>query len=113
MIFSYAVWGAVTCAQNFGNTFVSRARNSASLKRHLAAAMMSNGIWITNQMLVLGVFFDQLTGKHGRVIQVSTGIYYTLCTIAGSLLGHYWSMKTEHGLGRVGAYATDVTPQDA
>lgn len=105
MILTYAIWGVVTCAQNFGNTFVSRARNSGSLKRHLVAAMMSNGIWIANQILVLGTFFDQLTGKQGRLIQVSTGVFYTLCTVAGSLLGHWWSMRTEHGLGRVGAYA--------
>ena len=101
---AWIIWGIIIFLQNFGNTFVSRARNSASLRRHAIAAMLSNGIFVSNQMMMFGVFFDNLAGHHGRTTQVVTGIFYTLFTIVGSLVAHKWSLKTEHGSARVGAY---------
>lgn len=101
----WLIWGTMIFFQNFGNTFVSRARNSGSLKRHAIAACLSNGIFVSNQMMMFGVFFDRLSGKQGLHTQVVTGVFYTLFTILGSLVAHQWSMKTEHGAARVGAYA--------
>jgi hypothetical protein len=104
MLIGYLGWAAVLFAQNYSFTYVSRARNSGSLMRHLKAAVFSNGIWIFSQILMLGVMFDNLTGKHGFGPQVLSGIIYTMSTVAGSLFAHFVAQKTEKGKDRVGAH---------
>ena len=42
----WLLWAVNLLAQNFCFTFVSRARNSGSLKRHVVAAIASNGVWM-------------------------------------------------------------------
>lgn len=99
----FASWAAVLFFQNVAFTFTSRARNSASLGRHLQASVFSNGIWIFSNMLMLGPMFAYLTGKHGLLPQVLTGTLYTVSTVSGSLVAHYLSKKTECGKNAVGA----------
>jgi hypothetical protein len=99
----FASWAAVLFFQNVAFTFTSRARNSASLNRHLQASIFSNGIWILSNMLMLGPMFEYLTGKHGLVSQALTGVLYTVSTVSGSLAAHYLSKKTEQGKNAVGA----------
>lgn len=103
-IFEWVIWAPILLAQNFSFTFVSRARNSGSLKRHLVAALASNGIWFASQILIFTALFQAITGKLGLKLAVLAGAYYTVFTVSGSLLAHYWSLRTEKGLSRVGAY---------
>lgn len=99
-----ALWAILLFAQNFTFTFVSRARNSASLKRHLTACLLSNGIFYFTQLVTLSANLDIVTGKHGTKLAVIYGLIYTIATAAGSITSHYWALKTEKGLSRVGAY---------
>jgi hypothetical protein len=100
---SWAAWAAVLFFQNVSFTYVSRARSSGSIVRHLKASIFSNGIWIFSQMIMLGPMFDYLTGKHGRTAQLGAASLYTLSCVAGSLFAHWLAMKTEKGKNAVGA----------
>jgi hypothetical protein len=97
------LWILVLFFQNISFTYVSRARNSGSLLRHVKAAIFSNGIWIFSQMLMLGPLFAYLTGKHGVTGQLGTGLVYTVATVSGALFAHYWALRTEKGKTAVGA----------
>lgn len=100
---SWVLWAFILVAQNFAFTFVSRARNSGSLKRHIIAAIGSNGIWFASQLIIFTAMFRMMTGVYGHAMQVFTGVYYTVFTIIGSVLAHYWSLKNEKGKSAVGA----------
>lgn len=103
MLGGFLGWAGILFAQNYSFTYVSRARNSGSLLRHLKAAVFSNGIWIYSNMLMLGPMFDYLTGKHGKGQQLVAGIVYTVSTVSGSMIAHFISKKTEKGKNAVGA----------
>lgn len=114
MVIDWLLWAALLVSQNFAFTFVSRARSSGSLSRHVKAAIFSNGIWIVSQIVLLGPMFDNLTGKHGRFLQFISGVVYTTATVSGSIFAHYWALKTEKGKSAVGAnkrYAQITTEQ--
>lgn len=100
---TWALWAALLIAQNFAFTFVSRARNSASLKRHVIAAVFSNGIWFASQFIIVSKFVDMLKGNLGLGMALATGLFYTLFTITGSVVSHYWALRTEKGKAAVGA----------
>ena len=99
---NWLLWAAVLFTQNISFTYVSRARSSGSLLRHLKASIFSNGIWIFSNMIMLGPMFDYLTGKHGIPAQVGTGVEYTIACVGGSLFAHYWALRTEQGKNAVG-----------
>jgi hypothetical protein len=100
---SWFIWSIVLFLQNFAFTYVSRARSSGSLLRHVKASFFSNGIWIFSQMIMLGPLFDYLQGKHGLVPQIHVALQYTFTTMAGSIAAHYWALRTERGKSAVGA----------
>jgi hypothetical protein len=100
---SWFIWAVILIAQNFAFTFVSRARNSGSLRRHVVASVASNGIWFTSQFIIFSKMYDLMTGKHGVVVAIATGLFYTGFTVLGALIGHHISLKTEKGKGAVGA----------
>lgn len=100
---SWALWAALLVAQNFAFTFVSRARNSGSLQRHVVAALGSNGIWFCSQVIIVSKMMDMLTGKAGLWVAIGTGLFYTAFTIIGSVLAHKVSLVTEKGKSAVGA----------
>jgi len=100
---SFLLWALVLFSQNFSFTYVSRARSSGSLLRHLKASILSNGIWIFSNMLMLGPMFDYLTGKHGHLAQFGVGLEYTVVCVTGSIAAHYWALRTEKGKNAVGA----------
>lgn len=106
------IWALNLIAQNFAFTFVSRARNSGSIQRHVIASLFSNGIWIMQIQILFGAFMDYLTGKHGRLWQIAVGIYYTVFTVSGAVFAHYWSLKNEKGKAQVGASSkrAEITP---
>jgi len=97
------LWAFILICQNYAFTFVSRARNSGSLIRHLVAALASNGVWFVSQILIFTQLFAILTGKYGILKAVLTAIYYTVFTVTGSILAHYHSLRNEKGSSAVGA----------
>lgn len=111
---TWILWAVLLIAQNFAFTFVSRARNSGSLKRHVVAAVGSNGIWFCSQIIIVSKMMDMLTGKYGLPLAIGTGVFYTAFTIAGSVLAHHISLKTEEGDGAVGASSkyVQITPAE-
>lgn len=100
---TWIIWAPVLVAQNFAFTFVSRARNSGSLKRHMVAGIASNGVWFISQIIIFSKMFAMMTGKYGVWMAVFTAAYYTLFTLIGSLAAHYWSLSNEKGKAAVGA----------
>ncbi len=99
---SWLVWAAILFAQNISFTYVSRARSSGSIFRHLKASIFSNGIWIFSQIIMLGPLFEYLTGKHGLAAQLTSAAVYTVACVSGSIFAHYLAMKTEKGKNAVG-----------
>lgn len=112
-ITSWVVWAFILIAQNFAFTFVSRARNSGSLKRHLIAGFFSNGIWFTSQLLIFTEMFSMMAGKKGIWAAAFAGAYYTVFTLSGSLAAHFYALKTEKGKSAVGASSryAQITPE--
>jgi hypothetical protein len=72
----------------------------------MVAGVFSNGVWFASQMLIFSVLYQAMTGKLGFRLAVAAGVYYTTFTLTGSLLAHWWSLNSEKGLARVGAYKT-------
>lgn len=97
------LWALVLVAQNWSFTFVSRARNSASLKRHMIAGLCSNGIWFASQIIIVNKIVDMMKGNYGAWAAIGTGLFYTACTMLGSLTSHWFCMKIESGDSAVGA----------
>lgn len=61
----YLYWALFLVLQNASFTFVSRARNSGSYALHAAAAVCSNGVFVANQFISLGLLMDALhSGNH-------------------------------------------------
>src|ERR1017187_8343867 len=110
----WIIWAVNLLAQNFAFTFVSRARNSGSLKRHVIAAVCSNAIWMLQFQILIGPMMEYLNGKHGWLLQVAVGAFYTAFTVTGSVLAHYWALKTEKGKSAVGASKrrAEITPEE-
>ena len=99
----WITWSIVLILQNISFTFVSRARNSGSVQRHMVASMLSNGIWFLAQIFAVGTIVTLLTGKQGWLLGLFAGVFYTAFTMLGSYIGHKVSLATEKGQGRVGA----------
>lgn len=99
----WIIWALLLVAQNFSFTFVSRARNSANLKRHVVAALLSNGIWFISQIITINTAMDILSGKHGIPAAIGAGLFYTAFTIVGSVLAHELALRSEKGKSSVGA----------
>lgn len=99
----WIVWALLLVAQNFSFTFVSRARNSGSLKRHMFTSIASNGIWFVSQLIVVSTFVNILSGKLGVFKAIGAGVFYTLFTLIGALTAHYFALKNEKGKAAVGA----------
>lgn len=81
---------AVTTALNAAsNTLVSRARNSKSLRFHVGASILSNGVWL----LVLRQVVQHL--DNGWMLTA-----YMLGAVSGSVAMHWLSMHhIEHRIG--------------
>jgi hypothetical protein len=96
-IISWIIWAI------FLFTFVSRARNSGSLKRHMIAALLSNGIWFGSQLILLTDVINMIKGSSGIGVAFLAGLFYTVVTMAGSLWAHKICLKNEEGKAAVGA----------
>ncbi len=111
---TWVLWAFILILQNFAFTFVSRARNSGSLPRHMIAGFFSNGVWFVSQILIFTQLFKIMTGQYGWPKAVGTSLYYTAFTLIGSLLAHYYSLVTEKGKSAVGASKkyVQITPEE-
>lgn len=99
----WLTWAIILVAQNFSFTFVSRARNSGSIRRHIIAALLSNGVWFVSQALIFSQLYKIMTGEYGIMAAVGTGLFYTAFTILGSAVAHWVALHTESGMTSVGA----------
>lgn len=102
-VWFWLAWAIFLVWQNYAFTFVSRARNSASLKRHMVAAIQSNGIWFIQTIFVFTAFKSIVEGKYGPWMTLGAVLYYTVFTMAGSLYAHHRALKNERGKNAVGA----------
>ena len=100
---NWVIWALILLAQNFSFTYVSRARNSGSVSRHIKAAVFSNGIWFASQYIVFSKFMQYMSGAGGWPMLVFAGLFYTYHTITGSVLAHYHALRSEKGQSAVGA----------
>ena len=101
----WALWGAILLWQNYAFTEVSRARSSASISRHIKAALQSNGIWFVQQLFVYTAFLKILTGSYGISKAILAALFYTFFTMSGSIYAHWRAMRKESGKTAVGASA--------
>ena len=103
----WVYWALLLLVQNAAFTWVSRARNSGSLKYHAIASVFSNGVWFISNLVVLKKGVDALNeginrGDWGYAIAI--GLFYTLFTVIGSISMHYISMTyLEKGKRKVGS----------
>lgn len=95
----WIVWAVMLVLQNAAFTWVSRARNSGSIPYHALAAVFSNGIWILSMYFVVDKLRE--AGHAGQIVSVA--LFYTLFTVLGSVLMHWFSMKyLEKGKRKIG-----------
>lgn len=101
----WPLWAVFLICQNFAFTFVSRARNSGSLKRHMLASIASNGIWFISFTVLFSVFGKVLEAlKSGNLLEaLAVGLFYTAFTMTGSISSHFFALRTEKGKSAVGA----------
>jgi hypothetical protein len=107
-------FGLLLILQNLTFTMVSRARNSASLLRHVLWGVGSNGVWFLTQAAVFTHFLKAASGNLGTEMQIMFGLYYTFMTVLGAVAAHWWALNSEKGKSAVGAnkrYA-QITNQD-
>ena len=99
----WLLWPVTLIWQNYAFTQVSRARNSGSLKRHMLAAIQSNGVWFLQTIFVFTAFQNIMSGNYWWPLTVAAVSMYTAFTMLGSLYAHYRALKKETGLASVGA----------
>lgn len=96
-------WAIILLAQNASFTWVSRARNSASLGYHALASVFSNGVWIVGQFVIFDKFME-VKQSGDRWLMAGVFLYYTLFTVSGSVGMHHMLMRyVEKGKRKVGA----------
>jgi hypothetical protein len=81
---------------------VSRARSSGSLKRHVVAALQSNGVWFLQTIFVFSAFQNIMSGKYGWPLTLAAVGMYTGFTMLGSVYAHYRALQKEKGHTAVG-----------
>lgn len=101
----FSFWGIFLLAQNWAFTYVSRARNSADRKRHIKAAICSNGIWFIGQLFAFTAIYRIITGAMGFWWAIAAAVYYTFFTVLGADFALWYALKTEKGKAAVGASA--------
>ena len=79
---------ALAYAQSISFTLVSRSRNRDSIKYHIIASILSNGVWFA-------------TFRHLVTHDMSWALFapYTIATVSGSVTGQKISMWIEQKIG--------------
>lgn len=99
----WMLWALILVIQNVSFTLVSRARNSGSLRRHMVASLLSNGVWFLSQVVLVNEVMPMLSGSRGAWMLAMAGSWYTAFTMCGAWAGHWWSLRNESGSAAVGA----------
>lgn len=100
---TWLLWGALLLAQNASFTWVSRARNSGSLRYHAVASVFSNGVWFASMFFVVDIL-ARVRESGSLALMLGAFAFYTACTVAGSVGMHHVLMRhVERGARRVGA----------
>ena len=99
----WVYWALLLLAQNASFTWVSRARNSASIGYHALASVCSNGVWIVGQFVIFDQFMKVKESGDALLLAVVC-VYYTIFTVVGSIGMHALLMRyVEKGNRKVGA----------
>lgn len=102
----WLLWGLLLVLQNATFTWVSRARNSGSIKYHAVASLFSNSTWFASQLLLIESLVPVALSADWQTAAIIGG-FYTVCTCAGAVAAHWFAMKyLETGKRRVGATCT-------
>lgn len=100
---TWILWGLLLVVQNMAFTWVSRARNSGSFSYHAVASVFSNGIWFASQLILVDSIV-RVARDADWVGAAQLGAFYTSCTVTGSILMHWISLRyLETGKRKVGA----------
>lgn len=102
-VWFWLLWPIALIWQNYAFTYVSRARNSGSLKRHAIASLQSNGVWFLQTLFAFTAFKHIMSGDYGWPLIIAAVATYTAFTMAGSLYAHFRALKKESGMAAVGA----------
>jgi hypothetical protein len=100
---TWLLWAVLLIVQNFSFTMVSRARNSGSILYHGIAAIFSNGVWFASMFIIVDSINHAIKDASlARALLL--GLFYTACTVAGSLSSHYILMRwVEKGRRKIGS----------
>jgi len=100
---NWFLWAFLLIIQNASFTLVSRARNSGSYSYHAVAAVFSNGVWFASNLILVDNILKIIKSSSTQMA-VLTGLFYTVCTVVGSISMHVCA-KTylEKGKRAVGA----------
>jgi len=93
---SLVLWGLLLISQNAAFTLVSRARNSKSLVYNAGASVLSNGIWFASQLILVDNFV-QILKTSDWWLATELGVFYTACTIVGSVSMQYIALHYIEG----------------
>ena len=91
-MWSWVVWAIMLLVQNASFTWVSRARNSSSIRYHALAALCSNGVWF----IALTVAVDKIAEvrqSQSLLAFAATALFYTVFTVLGSVGSHAFLMS--------------------
>lgn len=81
----YLWWGVLLIVQQASQTFISRARNGDCLRTHAIASVLSNGVWVFGQFVMLDQW-SKVKGNTGATLALAA-YYVTFCVI-GSVGSH-------------------------
>ena len=89
---SWFIWGTLLILQNFASCVNSRAKNSDNLWYTTVTAVVSNAVWIASNFFMVDKLVVVM--KHGSAKEVVVlGIFYTTCTVFGTLTSQWWAMN--------------------
>lgn len=102
---TWILWALALMVQQASATWVSRARNSGSVRYHAIASIGSNGIWFLSQVFLLNNLLAGLRDQ-AWVRIAGIGLFYTVFCVIGSITAHTLLLKyVERGSRKVGAAA--------
>jgi len=102
---TWVLWAVVLMLQNAAFTWVSRARNSGSVKWHGIASIFSNGTWVLVQAFLISRLW-QAFDQDNLLRTLGIAIFYTVFTTIGAVVTHHYLLWFEKGDRRVGARIT-------
>ena len=98
----WMIWAPLLFCQNAIFTWVSRSRNSGSVKWHGVASIFGNIIFFIIQIFLITTVWDFITGKDWISIALAIG-FYTFFTTLGSISAHKFLLWFEKGRQQVGS----------